>query len=477
MAIIDPKSLQDLIDTQLSKFKELQPSVTTSTDSMVYLDASVIAEIAYIIQNDAIILTNNAFLAYATWDELTNLGVDRGIPRKDAIKATGTVKFWRNEVWSTDFTIESGTIISTEPSELDGTYIAFKTTVDATLAGQLPSPLAPSVVVTPNGSGRFTPETYKFQISAFDSHWETVPWTSATQVIAATSSVSLSWTAVSWATKYGIYYAIGSGSFTKVWESTSASYAIPDTGALPWTLPMTVNGTWALSVLVPIEAVEAWIKGNVAVWTIINFVNKPIGIDYVTNDTAETVGWTDEENDDVYRTRIKSTLSNNTGKVTVEWYKQTALSVPWVANAQVTINGTWAFRNDILVVITSSSGSWIPSGTLITTVEDTLNADENRAVCDNITVQAPTTQAVNVTVHISEYNTAFTTTYLTTQITAALNAFFPKVPIWGKVYVVEIANAIHDVEWVIDFTLSAPVANVTLSAGQMAIAGTITITY
>lgn len=51
---------------------------------------------------------------------------------------------------------------------------------------------------------------------------------------------------------------------------------------------MVVNGTGALSVIVPIVASEAGTSGNVAVNAIDNFVNKPIGIDYVVNDTAET---------------------------------------------------------------------------------------------------------------------------------------------------------------------------------------------
>lgn len=477
MAIIDTHSLQELTDIQLTRWTELQPNITTNQDSMVYLDASVIAEVAYLLQSDAITLTNNAFLAYATGDELTNLGVDRGIPRKSAIKATWFATFGRNEVGSVDFTIEAGTIVSTEPSELDGTYVSFETTVDATLWGQLSIPLAPTVSKTPNGSGRFTPATYKFAISAFDANGETTIWTSATEVVASTSSISLGWASIAWATKYWIYYAVGAGALTKVGESTSTTFAIPDTGILPWTSPSATNTTGALSIIVPIQAVVAWNTGNVALNTITNFVNKPIGIDYVTNDTAEGTGGTDEESDDTYRTRIKDTLTNNTGKVTVDGYRQTALSVPWVANAKVEVNWVWALRNDILVVITSSTWTGIPSPALIASAQATLNSDENRAVCDNITVTAPTTQAINVTVTITEYDTAFTTTYLTTQIQNALNAYFPTVSIGWKVYVVEIANVIHDVEWIIDFTLSAPVANVTLSAGQMAIAWTINITF
>jgi len=73
MAIIETKSLQDFTDIQTEKWKELIPNIATNSDSMVYLDASVISEVAYLLQNDAIILTNNSFIAYATGDELTNL--------------------------------------------------------------------------------------------------------------------------------------------------------------------------------------------------------------------------------------------------------------------------------------------------------------------------------------------------------------------------------------------------------------------
>lgn len=87
MALIHSRSLADFRDLQLTKWKSLVPSIATSQDSLVYLDAAVVAEIAYMLQQDAITLTNNAFLAYATGDELTNLGLDRGIPRKAATKA------------------------------------------------------------------------------------------------------------------------------------------------------------------------------------------------------------------------------------------------------------------------------------------------------------------------------------------------------------------------------------------------------
>jgi hypothetical protein len=53
-------------------------------------------------------------------------------------------------------------------------------------------------------------------------------------------------------------------------------------------------------------------------------------------------------------------------------------------------------------------------------VQAYLNLDANRAVCDDITVVAPTTEAIDVDVEITEYDPAFTEAFLTAQINSAL---------------------------------------------------------
>ena len=73
MALIDSKTLDDLRVVQLQKWQELVSNANIGTDSMIYVDATVIAEVLYL-QQDTITLVNNAFIAfYATADELTNL--------------------------------------------------------------------------------------------------------------------------------------------------------------------------------------------------------------------------------------------------------------------------------------------------------------------------------------------------------------------------------------------------------------------
>jgi hypothetical protein len=66
MAITEAKTLNELRELQLQKWKLLLPNANTNPDSMIYMDATVFAELAYILQQDIVTSTNNAFLAYAT---------------------------------------------------------------------------------------------------------------------------------------------------------------------------------------------------------------------------------------------------------------------------------------------------------------------------------------------------------------------------------------------------------------------------
>lgn len=103
--LIDAKQLEELRDTQLQKRVSQVPNANINPDSMIYIDAQVIAEVLYLIQQDAITLTNNAFIAFASGDELTNLGIDRGINRKESVKSTGVARFSRDTLATTNYVI------------------------------------------------------------------------------------------------------------------------------------------------------------------------------------------------------------------------------------------------------------------------------------------------------------------------------------------------------------------------------------
>lgn len=151
MALIDSKSMVEWRDLMLQKWKTLEPLININPESLVHMDADVVADVLYMLQQDAVTLTNNAFLAYATGDELSNLGADRGIPRRQATFATGEVTFGRALMANVDYLIAAGTLVSTQPSGIDGRVTAYVTTEDVTLYGQLSTPTAPSAITQITG--------------------------------------------------------------------------------------------------------------------------------------------------------------------------------------------------------------------------------------------------------------------------------------------------------------------------------------
>ena len=70
------------------------------------------------------------YVVDADGEELTKRANELGFTRKDAVKATGVVEFSRNQEATTDYTIDSGTVVET----LTDDPIQFETTEDVTLA-------------------------------------------------------------------------------------------------------------------------------------------------------------------------------------------------------------------------------------------------------------------------------------------------------------------------------------------------------
>lgn len=482
MALIDSKSVVDWRDEMLQKWKSLEPLININPDSMVHMDALVIADVLYMLQQDAVTLTNNAFLAYATGDELSNLWSDRGIDRKIATFASGEVTFARATLANVDYLIPSGTLVSTQPSGVDGRVTAYTTTQDVTLYGILNTPWAPSATSQITG-GAIGNGEYHYRITALSGDWkETDVGLFDTVTInngLITNVINVTWTAVSGAVGYNVYLWVGPGNENNVFfldTTTSANYidTVGVTGSTQ--TPPATNETGNLSVNAPIQATLAGDSWNTAPNTVIRFINKPTGIETVTNDLEITWG-ANQETDAEYRERIRQTLLFNTGKVTVSWYKQTAESVAGVATASVFSFQPGQFRNEITIIITASGWNGIPNATLIQQVQDTVNADENRAVCDNITVTWPDVRTIDYTVNISQFDPGYSQTVLSQAIQDNMEAFLPTIPVWSTVYKVAMENIVHDTPGVIDFQFSVPTGNIQLLPTEMAIAWAATITF
>ena len=473
MSIINTKTLEDYVNYQLSKWQEFLPDINVNSDSMVYMDATVIAEVLYLLQQDAVTLTNNAFLAYAIWDELTNLWLDRGIDRRVATNSAGILTFWRATIAATDYIIPVWTIVSTQPA-WDGTVITFITDIETILYWQLSTPGAITGNALTSGWAIWN-WTYTYTITAL--WWDLKETDESAELVITvsnwltTNANSLSWTAVTWAYSYNVYL-----NNIKLANTVSASYT-DISGSTGWETqtPPVTNETGNLTVSVAGACSTAWLIGNVSPNTITAFIQKPTWIETVTNSDS-FIGWANAEDDDVYRARIKSNLTTNNWKVTVTGYAQTVENLSWVATATV-VHPIWELPNVIDIYITSTTNGWVPDWTLIDYVQAQINLDENRAVCDDITIKWPDVLTINVTINILEYDTNYSTIDIENNIINWLTDYFPGQWIGAKIRVVEISNIIHDVNWVLDFIVTDPVANIQLTATQVWVAGTITVNF
>lgn len=472
--LIQNKSFEEIRNIMLAKWLELVPNANTNSDSMIFIDSTVMAEIMYSFYQDTITLTNNAFLAYATWDELSNLWADRWIPRKRASNSTWNVLFSRETLATSDYIIPLGTIIWTEPST-DGTSVVYETTEEKTLYGIVSDPLvAPSHTINSTW-GTIWDWTYNFRFSVLSVDWkETLPSPINAITVSwggTTKSIQLSWTAIPKAWSYIIYL-----NGIKLWTSTTPNYLATTSSTWAETqAPVSTNETWNLEISVAVKSITLGTISNSGIWLVTNLIQKPVWIDAVANETAMSWG-TDEETDDDYRARIKLFLANNTGKTTVNWYEKTALSVEWVDTAYA-LHKPWDPINTISVYITSTWTSRVPSPALITEVEELLNSDDNRAVCDEVVVLAPSVTSINITVDIEEYNTSIPEATIEESIINNLQDYINSVEINWIVRLVEIENTIHDTEWVIDFSLTTPSSNTTLSWYSIATLWTVTVNF
>lgn len=474
--LIDSKTLAEWRDEQLAKWKELLPTANVSADSMIYIDASVLAEMLYLLQQDLITLTNNAFLAYATGDELSNLWLDRWLPRNDAVKATGTVRFSRTAKSSENYSIPAGTLVATQPW---GTwnFVVFSVTTNSILYGTVAVPWSASASILTTG-GSIWADTYYYKITAISWDGKETSASGSTTVVVGsgtTNAISLTWTSVSNAVSYKVYISDDNTTFYELDTVTTPSYIDTLWTTASSTEPPATNDTGNLYVDVAVEAQVAWVTGNVAPGTVTKFIDKPYGIEAITN-SAEIAGGSDAEDDDTYRARIKTFLSSNTGKVTIAWYKQTVEAYEWVKTALVEA-GTWGNSNEITITITADNVTGVPSSELIAAVQAYVELDENRAVCDDITVQWPTTTTVNYEVTVIEKDASVSEATMTSRIEDAIEWYLPSIAPWGKVYIVDIEDLLHSIDWMIDFTLVTPNANITLTSWQIAVAGTSTINF
>jgi len=483
MALIQPKTLQEWLQKQLDDWQTLKPNVNMESDGMVNMDAMVIAERLFELQQDAITLVNNAFIAYSTGDELSNLGLDRGIPRKIALASSGEVTFGRAVVAAANFLIPEGNLISTQPDG-DGRTINFRTLEETYIYGTVPTP---GIIISTlqTAGGAIVNGTYHYKITAVSGDGKETDVSPLETVVVSngfvTNSIDLAWTSVPRAVAYRIYIEVGGigNSVVLLTETINAFFTDVIGNSTSSITPPLTNETGSTEITVDVECTDEGVIGNVGAQTVTKFINKPSGVEYVFNLDSIT-GGVDTETDIDYRARIRRLLTTNTGKVTKTGYKNTIEAVDGVEIATPT-RPFPGLNNIIWIYITANTTTGLPSQDIIDAaqaeVSELASGDDGRAVCDDVTVKAPISYVINLDITITELAEGFDATACEDEINSLMISFFRSIGVAGYMRNVDIENVIHDSNSVEDFSLDSPTANIQLDYNELAILGTINYTY
>jgi uncharacterized phage protein gp47/JayE len=258
---------------------------------------------------------------------------------------------------------------------------------------------------------------------------------------------------------------------------SSSFSTLPDENGLYYQFYTTTSITLpasSVSVTGIAQANEIGSDYNVAANTITNFITTIKGIDTVTNPAAAS-GGLDEETDDDYRSRIKTTLQNNGARNTIAGYENSLLS--FGCKSAYVYAATAGMPNYITAVVTSpNTSNTIPTASELNGWQTQINADEYRAVCDNITVVAPTAITVTVSAMITEYATSFSQDMVRNAARDAIINYINNLPPGSDVYKNNIMGILHDTAGVIDFIWYLPTSNISIGNTQKAITSTSNVT-
>ena len=142
------------------------------------------------------------------------------------------------------------TMILDRGHNLAGVTVAIRSYLDALLPMQVQAP-----VLTPSGTGgTLAAGTYFYKITATNAAGESIAGVEAsTTVSGTTSSIALSWTAVTGATGYRIYRGTAAGGESVYYTSSTASYTDTNAASTAGTPPAT-TGSLIASCTIPSTA-------------------------------------------------------------------------------------------------------------------------------------------------------------------------------------------------------------------------------
>jgi uncharacterized phage protein gp47/JayE len=225
-------------------------------------------------------------------------------------------------------------------------------------------------------------------------------------------------------------------------------------------------------VLVDAQAVLPGSDGNVVPGAISMLIDVPAGITDVRNLTAFANGSSPETTEE-FRQRLLEYIRNpRTGSTSdLKFWAET---IDEVEEATVFNNDNLGTpTNGHATIRISGPGGAIPDADTIAETLALLYTVDLANITLHVATFTPVVQAVTVDVTTDANHTLGD---VTPEVQAAIGALILSVPVGGTLYKSGIVDAIYGLEGVIDVTVSVPATNITVTATQKLVPGTITVT-
>ena len=219
---------------------------------------------------------------------------------------------------------------------------------------------------------------------------------------------------------------------------------------------------------VPASAVEAGASGNAIAGAIHLMSVYPVGITQCTNPEAFS-GGSDEESDEKLRERVLESYKRLPNGANAAFYEQEAMSFPNVAAAKAVGRARGIGTVDVYV----STHAGAPDEKLLGEIEAVLQ--KKREIAVDVEVKAPTEKTVNMSAELTAEQ-GWTMQEITDAATAALQAYFTGERLGEAVYTAKLASILYGVEGVKNCHLLTPDEDVSVSATELPVLGTVTIT-
>ena len=219
---------------------------------------------------------------------------------------------------------------------------------------------------------------------------------------------------------------------------------------------------------VPAQAAEAGAGGNVIAGTVTLLSAMPVGVVQCTNPAAFS-GGCDAESDEALRGRVLASYQRLPNGANAAFYEQEAMSFPNVAAAKAVGRARGIGTVDVYV----STHAGAPDEKLLGEIEAVLQ--KKREIAVDVEVKAPTEKTVNMSAELTAEQ-GWTMQEITDAATAALQAYFTGERLGEAVYTAKLANILYGVEGVKNCHLLTPSADVSVSATELPVLGTVTIT-